>query len=571
MLRSTCSYRTYMSFSPLRDVAQYLAVRHPLTSILCISRLYLLALIHANTNVNDMMITTNRHTGHPHGPGGGRGLGHRAGHPVHRPAGRRRHHPAHQPDRHQGGNVGDSRLPRHGAEGPRHGPDDPRRPHGVLQPLLPVRPRESVRHDQGERGRRLHRRRSAPRGGNRAGGRLPQARPVQRPPHRPDHLGRSHPVPDRIGLHLHLLRLRHRRYRRPVDAAPRPRGLCRPRPVQDRPAPRRRLRHLQPRHGPGRRQHRRRRRRRLGHPQDDRRARGGGHHRPAGGRRQGHRGALHHRLPAEGDGQVPGHGPRPGPRRGLREDPRPQRREALRGVRRAVHRRDAVGGLRGDRGRVREDQGRSRVHRRDRPVPQGLCRRSHPPAQGRAPHRIRRRGHHLAQAGGSGPHRRPQDQQRHRPGPPGQAHRQAPHHRRDRRGTARRRHRHRLRHARPRLHRVHGRRRLRAAEAQRLPHEHPRRQGRARPGGAAHPQGCHQRGHAGLGDQRAGYALPHRLGRRAASLPHHRPGLPERHGQGDAGADAGQGREAPRCRRGVRRWRIERDRRLPPLRGGRGS
>ena len=55
-----------------------------------------------------------------------------------------------------------------------------------------------------------------------------------------------------------------------------------------------------------------------------------------------------------------------------------------------------------------------------------------------------------------------------------------PHHRRDRRRPARRRHRHRLRALQPALRRLYGRDRHRPAEAQRLPHEAPRRRGACR-------------------------------------------------------------------------------------------
>ena len=74
-----------------------------------------------------------------------------------------------------------------------------------------------------------------------------------------------------------------------------------------------------------------------------------------------------------------------------------------------------------------------------------------------------------AQARGPQPHRRPQDQQRARPGAAHQADGQDPGHRRDRRRPARRRHGHRRRALRPRLHRLHGRGRHRAPGAQRRP------------------------------------------------------------------------------------------------------
>ena len=86
----------------------------------------------------------------------------------------------------------------------------------------------------------------------------------------------------------------------------------------------------------------------------------------------------------------------------------------------------------------------------------------------------------LLEARGPHPHRLAQDQQRARPGAAHPAHGQAARHRRDRRRPARRRHRDRGRAVRPRLRRVHGRGRRRAPGAQRVPHEAPRRRGRAR-------------------------------------------------------------------------------------------
>ena len=113
-----------------------------------------------------------------------------------------------------------------------------------------------------------------------------------------------------------------------------------------------------------------------------------------------------------------------------------------------------------------------------------------------------------AQARGPLPHRRPQDQQRARPGAARQAHGQAPRHRRDRRRPARRGHGHRLRPARPRVRRVHGRRGRAPPGAQRGAHAPAGRHGR--PGGErlAHAQGRHERGAARLGHQRARHLLP---------------------------------------------------------------
>ena len=77
----------------------------------------------------------------------------------------------------------------------------------------------------------------------------------------------------------------------------------------------------------------------------------------------------------------------------------------------------------------------------------------------------------LAEARGSGAHRRAQDQQRRRPDAAGQAPRRQAHHRRDRRRSARRRERGGGRAARHALRGVHGRGRRRTAGAQCRPHE----------------------------------------------------------------------------------------------------
>ena len=92
-----------------------------------------------------------------------------------------------------------------------------------------------------------------------------------------------------------------------------------------------------------------------------------------------------------------------------------------------------------------------------------LPRRAHQP-------RDRRRAD-LPQARGPQPHRRAQDQQRHRPGHAGAAHGQAAHHCRDRRRPARRGHRHHLRALRPGMRGLHGRRGRQAPKPQRLSHE----------------------------------------------------------------------------------------------------
>ena len=129
----------------------------------------------------------------------------------------------------------------------------------------------------------------------------------------------------------------------------------------------------------------------------------------------------------------------------------------LRPLRRALRARDpdgaaprAGGGLRRPRGATRPSVESSRRCLRDyvgRPTPADLRR-----AALGAPRLPR-----LPEARGPVPHRRPQDQQRARPGPAREAHGQDARGGRDRRGPARRRHRHRLRAARPRVRRLHGR------------------------------------------------------------------------------------------------------------------
>ena len=91
-----------------------------------------------------------------------------------------------------------------------------------------------------------------------------------------------------------------------------------------------------------------------------------------------------------------------------------------------------------------------------------------------------RRRQDLSQARRAQSHRRAQGEQCARPGPAGAAHGQEAHHRRDRRRHAWRRHRHAVRALRARMHRLYGRGRRRAAEGERVPHEHARRQGACR-------------------------------------------------------------------------------------------
>ena len=102
------------------------------------------------------------------------------------------------------------------------------------------------------------------------------------------------------------------------------------------------------------------------------------------------------------------------------------------------------------------------------PLPQGLRQPPLAAVLRRTADQRGRRRPHLPQARGPQPHRRPQDQQLHRPGPADPAHGQAAHHRRDRRRTARRRHGHGLRPVRPEVPGLHGRGGRPPAEAQRL-------------------------------------------------------------------------------------------------------
>ena len=94
-------------------------------------------------------------------------------------------------------------------------------------------------------------------------------------------------------------------------------------------------------------------------------------------------------------------------------------------------------------------QGRSRVPGRARRLPEALRRPALAALPRRAADRVRRRGRDLPQARRPEPHRRPQDQQRDRPGDAGPADGQDARHRRDRRRAARRRHGHGLRPLRP--------------------------------------------------------------------------------------------------------------------------
>ena len=91
----------------------------------------------------------------------------------------------------------------------------------------------------------------------------------------------------------------------------------------------------------------------------------------------------------------------------------------------------------------------------------------------------------VPQARGPRPHRRPQDQQRARPGAADAAARQDPGHRRDRRRPARRRDRHGVRAARAAVRRVHGRGGHPTPGPERAPDARPRRRGALRDRGTA--------------------------------------------------------------------------------------
>ena len=144
----------------------------------------------------------------------------------------------------------------------------------------------------------------------------------------------------------------------------------------------------------------------------------------------------------------------------------------------------------------------------------------------------------LPQARRPQPHRRPQDQQRDRPGDAGPAHGQAARDRRNRRRPARRGHRHHLRALRPGMRGLHGQRGRQAPEPQRLPHEPA---GRHRGAGRIRqqdPEGRAQRGDARLGHQRRKHLLHHRHRGRPAPLPDDGARLPERDRQRVHHADA---------------------------------
>jgi hypothetical protein len=87
----------------------------------------------------------------------------------------------------------------------------------------------------------------------------------------------------------------------------------------------------------------------------------------------------------------------------------------------------------------------------------------------------------------------------------------------------------------------------------------------------AHPQGLHQRGAAGLGDQCGHHALLAGNGRRTASLPGDGARLPPGHRVGGPRAGAGPVWPVARCGGRLRRWRLQRDRHLPPVHRRPGS
>ena len=176
-----------------------------------------------------------------------------------------------------------------------------------------------------------------------------------------------------------------------------------------------------------------------------------------------------------------------------------------------------------------------------------------------------RRRENLSQARGAQSHRLAQGQQRARPDHGRAPHGQEAHHRRDRRRPARRRHRDPVRALRARMHRLHGRRRRRAAEAERLPHEHARRQGGAGPVRRQDPQGRDERGAARLGDQCRRHVLLHRHGRGPASLSDDGARFPVDHRPRDARADAGGRRPPAGFAHRLHRRRLQRHGPVPPL------
>ena len=170
------------------------------------------------------------------------------------------------------------------------------------------------------------------------------------------------------------------------------------------------------------------------------------------------------------------------------------------------------------------------------------------------------------QARGPEPHRRPQDQQLHRPGAADQAHGQAAHHRRDGGRPARRRHGHGGGPVRPGVPGLHGRGGRAPAEAQRLQDEGAGHRGGQRRAAAAGRCATPSTRPCATGWRRvATHALHHRQRRRAASVPDDGARFPVGHRPRGAGAVPGTDRPAARCGRGLRRRRQQRGRHVLPV------
>ncbi len=184
--------------------------------------------------------------------------------------------------------------------------------------------------------------------------------------------------------------------------------------------------------------------------------------------------------------------------------------------------------------------------------------------RGAAQRALRRRAH-LAQARGPLPHRRPQDQQRARPGAARRAHEEAACDRRDRRRPAWRGHGHRRRAARAAVRGVHGHGGHRAPGAQRLPDAAARGQGHPGGVGEQDAEGRGERGAARLGHQRPHHVLSARLGARPASLSHDGARLPHRDRKRGEGSGPARTRQAAGRRRRLRGRRQQRHRVVPPV------
>ena len=243
----------------------------------------------------------------------------------------------------------------------------------------------------------------------------------------------------------------------------------------------------------------------------------------------------------------------------------------VRHLRRPLRARGAHPGARRGGRRVRQGQERRRVPRASSTT---CC----APTPGR-PTTLTEVPRFAEQAGGArillkredlDPHRRPQDQQRARPGAADQADGQDAGDRRDRRRPARRRHRDRRGAARPGVRRLHGRGRQRAPGAQRRPDEAARRRGHPRHHRQPDPQGRHQRGLPRLGRQRRPHPLPLRHRRRARTRSPRSSATSSGHRRRGPPPDPGADRPAARRRRRLRRRRLQRHRHLPRLRRRRG-